>query len=106
MLWRRGRNLFGNDYPPTTDEKRDHKFFETVCCYSRVGQGSPFFYLFIRGEMQVCGFVDGLVGGRVVGSRICLPASTLSSPFCFLFLFLDTDHSALGFRRPPAQGNI
>lgn len=26
MLWRRGRNLFGNDYPPTTDEKRDHKF--------------------------------------------------------------------------------
>lgn len=35
---------FGNDYPPTTDEKRDHKFYETVCCYSRVGQGSPFFY--------------------------------------------------------------
>lgn len=49
--------------------------------------------------MQLCGFVDELVGGR-----ICLPASTLSSSrFCFLFLFLDTDHSALGFRRPPAQ---
>lgn len=51
--------------------------------------------------MQVCGFVDGLVGGR-----ICLPACLypLFFPLLFFcFLFLDTDHSALGLRRPPAQ---
>lgn len=53
MLRRRGRNLFGNDYPPTTDEKRDHKFFETVCCYSRVGQGSPFFIYFSGGNASL-----------------------------------------------------
>lgn len=68
---------FGNDYPPTTDEKRDHKFFETVCCYSRVGQGSPFF-LFFGGK---CKSVASLMGWWD------LPASTLSSPFVFCFCF-------------------
>lgn len=58
--------------------------------------------------MQVCGFVDGLVGGRVVVSRIYLPACLYPLFFPLLFLFfvfvlLDTDHSALDFRRPPAQ---
>lgn len=78
--------------------KKGTTSFETVCCYSRVGQGSPFL-LFIRGEMQVCGFVDGLVGGRIY-LPACLPPLF---PLLFLFLFLDTDHSALGIRRPPAQ---
>lgn len=39
--------------------------------------------------MQVCGFVDGLVGSTCLYPLF---------PLCFLFLFLDTDHSALGFR--------
>lgn len=45
--------------------------------------------------MQVCGFVDGLVGWWVVGSRICLPASALSSSpfvFCFCFWIQTTRH--------------
>lgn len=53
--------------------------------------------------MQVCGFVDGLVGRWVVGSAY-LPLPSLP-PFVFVvFCFLDTDHSALDTGTTSAAG--
>lgn len=44
--------------------------------------GVSFFFIF-RGEMQVCGFVDGLVGWWVID----LPLPSLLPPFVFCLCF-------------------